>query len=182
MRKATRILLTLGVSAALLSTSAIPASAAEDGSSATIEVQGGILGINVVQALESTELKPGTPATFAVPGVAVADDRAVLGSWSVSVSLSDFKTEVAGAKPIPAAGATYSAAEESLTHTGTIESLVSAPVTLAGDSESTRAEDAVLASGVRGNNTAEWNATLSVPVPDDALAGTYKATLTHSVL
>lgn len=185
MRKATRISLTLGVSAALLSTAAIPASAAEEDlnrSSATIEVQGGSLGITVVQALESTKLKPNTLATFAVPGVAVTDDRAVLGGWSVSVSLSDFTTEVAGAKPIPAAGATYSAAEESLDHTGTIDSLVSALVTLAGDSEATSPEKAVVASDIRGNNTAEWDATLSVPVPDDALAGIYSATLTHSVL
>jgi hypothetical protein len=39
-----------------------------------------------------------------------------------------------------------------------------------------------VATGVTGNNTAIWDATLTVTAPDAALAATYTATLTHSLL
>lgn len=37
------------------------------------------------------------------------------------------------------------------------------------------------ATGVSGNNTATWNARLTVPVPNDAVVDSYTATLTYSV-
>lgn len=188
MRKAPRISLALFTSAALLGLAAVPASAAEGetqesisaGSSANIEVQGGEIAISVLPTLESTELKPGEDAEFTVPTVTVTDERAGLIDWNVSVTLTDFATDVIGAKTIQAAGATYSPVQSSLTKSGTAE-VVAQEVVLAGDAGKGAADGAVVASGVRGNNTAGWTADLTVPVPADALAGTYSAVLTHSV-
>lgn len=180
MRKATRVSLALGTSAALLTLAAFPASAEEKASDATIEVQAGPLGIAVTPVLDPLELTPGTDAEFDIPTVSVTDNRAGTDNWTTQVSLTDFtNTDVLDAKPITVAGATYTVTPDSLDHDGTITSLTST------DAVWTSAADelaAVTAAGVEGNNTASWDASLIVKVPASALAGEYTATLTHSVL
>jgi hypothetical protein len=37
------------------------------------------------------------------------------------------------------------------------------------------------ATATNGANTATWNPSIGVPIPANALAGTYSATITHSV-
>lgn len=187
MRKTTRLSLALVTSAAMVGLAALPASAVDGDESvppvltqATIEVKGGLLGISVAPALAPvTDLIPGSEAVFSVPDVAVTDHRAVEGSWNVSVALTDFTTDVKAAKNIPAAGSSYTIVEDSLAKAGTTGELVS---TKAEWTLASQELPAVSAPGVHGNNTADWDATLTVPVPSDALAGNYQATLTHSVL
>ena len=186
MRKVTRISVALGTSAAMLSLAAIPASADEAEVSgtadytATIEVAGGGIGIAVGPAVEAGEFIPGKQALVSVPGVAVTDDRATVGGWTVSASLSDFASEVEHSLPIPAAGATYQVEQDTISRTGAGTS------TLTADEATFGAENelatVLTVSGIRGVNTAAWNATVRVTVPQDALAGSYVATLTHSVL
>lgn len=180
MRKATRISLALGTSAALLSLSALPASADEKDSSATIQVQGGSLSIVVNPALGLQELTPGQMATFVVPEVAVTDNRAGLVGWTAQVSLTDFTAEtVPGARAITPAAATYTVAPDTLKHTGIIADLAATDVAWTGADED---RAAVAATRVEGNNAASWDASLSVDVPAAALAGEYTAVLTHSVI
>ncbi|MBP3042965.1 hypothetical protein KKR91_08100 [Arthrobacter jiangjiafuii] len=146
---------------------------------AIIQVEPGALGIDVGEPLATVELKPGEEATFALPKVTVTDTRAGTASWATHVSLTNFNTEVLDAKPITAAGATYTVTPDSLVPTGIIDDLTSADVTWTAEGEELQA---VTAAGVEGNNTAIWAASLAVIVPDAALAGAYSATLTHSVL
>jgi hypothetical protein len=40
----------------------------------------------------------------------------------------------------------------------------------------------VTATGITGDNTATWNPTIFVTLPDGMIAGVYSATITHSVL
>jgi len=42
-------------------------------------------------------------------------------------------------------------------------------------------QTAYRATGTVGNNSASWSPTISVAVPAQAVAGTYSATITHSV-
>lgn len=187
MRKITRISLALGASAALVGLAALPASAADEdenippfSTGASIVVDGGALSMTVASALTpATGLIPGNEAVFEVSDVTVTDDRAVEGTWNVSVSMTNFTTDVQNAQPIPAAGSKYKVTEGTLSKVGTTGELV--PTNSEWTSESQELP-AVSAPGVYGNNTAGWQATLTVPVPSDTLAGTYSATLTHSII
>ena len=40
----------------------------------------------------------------------------------------------------------------------------------------------VTATGITGDNSATWNPTINVAVPGGMAAGTYSATITHSVV
>jgi hypothetical protein len=46
---------------------------------------------------------------------------------------------------------------------------------------STAAQAVVTATNVHGDNSAAWNPVVQVSVPSGAVAGTYSATITHSV-
>jgi hypothetical protein len=46
---------------------------------------------------------------------------------------------------------------------------------------STAAQAVVTTTNVAGSNSASWNPTIQVAVPGAAVAGTYSATITHSV-
>ncbi|MGD0701189.1 MAG: hypothetical protein ABSA02_15050 [Trebonia sp.] len=43
------------------------------------------------------------------------------------------------------------------------------------------AQGVVTATNVHGDNSAAWNPVIQVSVPSGAVAGTYSATITHSV-
>jgi hypothetical protein len=45
-----------------------------------------------------------------------------------------------------------------------------------------RSRAVVTATEISGNNTASWTPTISVKIPAGVVAGTYKGTVTHSVL
>lgn len=186
MRKATRISLALVTSAAMVGLAALPASAAEeDGTvpvsteaSATIEVEGGELSISVASNVAAeAALEPGTKAEIAIPPLTVTDTRASVADWTVRVALSDFTSANADAPDalIPAVGATYLTAAP--TFTGTVT-----PAPVGGEFAEAGEVIALAATAVRGNNTATWTSSLTIPVPSDALAGIYTATLTHSAL
>jgi hypothetical protein len=73
------------------------------------------------------------------------------------------------------AALTYTATVPAVT--GTVTATNAAAVELSGTAVSV-----VTADAVSGVNTATWDAGLSVAIPAQALAGTYTAVLTHSIL
>jgi hypothetical protein len=171
MRSITRVSLVIAASAALVGSLALPASAAD--TVATVTVPVGLLTISAPASANLGTVAPGSPVAAALGTVTVSDLRAGVQDWDAQVNMSDF----VGANTstvIPAASATYTptAAVESGTSTVT----PSAPTGLDA------AKTVQSATGVFGINTAEWNADLSFTAPANALADTYTATLTHSVL
>ena len=199
MRKVTRISLALGTSAAMLSLAALPASAdGEDGIpstetpapaavTATVAVPNNGMSISVENAPAKVDFvfdgvgNDGS-AEISVPGVTVTDLRAGELGWAVSVDLANFSNEAG--KEISTAGAAYTAGNPNILGKTGIhkwgENVKFVAATPAG--EPNRAADAVTVESVTGNNTATWDAVLRIPVPSTVLAGTYAATLTHSVL
>jgi len=106
--------------------------------------------------------------------VQVIDARgaAAGSSWVASVTSTSF-TGPPGAA-IPATAVTYTV--------GTITKLGTATYTANDPANVTTAAPAVTASGIAGDNTATWTPTISVAIPGSMAAGTYVATITHSVL
>lgn len=140
---------------------------------ATVEVTAGPLTISDPADADLGTVAPGSPITASLGNVAVSDLRADTLSWSAQVSMTDFVGAVT-LTTIPAASATYTPG--TAVETGTSNVTPTAQTGLA------TAKAVQAATGVSGNNTAAWDADLSFTAPANALADTYTATLTHSVL
>lgn len=171
MRSFSRVSLAVAASAVLVGSLALPASAAD--TTATVQVPVGSIGISAPANAALTALTPGGSASAALSGVAVTDNRAGEANWTAQVSLSDF-VGVDSTNIIPATAASYVPGTAVETGTSTVAAT--------SQSDLSTAKTVQAATGVVGNNTATWGATLSVTAPSDALADTYTATLTHSVL
>jgi hypothetical protein len=173
MRSISRISLVAAASAVLVGSMALPASAATDTTAATVEVEAGSLAISAPVGADLGAIIPGSSATAALTGVEVTDTRAGTADWTTTALLTNFVGTDPG-NVIPATAATYTPAAAVPTGTVTV-----APTT---QTDLSTAKTVQAATGVVGNNSAIWNANLSVLAPTDALADTYTATLTHSVL
>jgi hypothetical protein len=113
--------------------------------------------------------------------VTVTDTRgALLGTWTASVSSTDFTTGGATANETIAKGqVTYWSGVATAT-SGTAVFTPGQAAALNAQALST-SRTAYSAATIVGNNSASWNPTLTVNVPAAAVAGTYSGTVTHSV-
>ncbi|GAA1789642.1 hypothetical protein GCM10009712_41280 [Pseudarthrobacter sulfonivorans] len=173
MRSISRVSIALAASAVLVGSLALPASA--DDTVLTVVVPVGQIGISgpLGGTAALTALTPGGDATATIEDVTVIDNRAGVAGWVASVSLEDF-VGLTPSNIISAADAAYDTGVAVETGTSTVTSADVSDLSIGGPVQT--------AAGVVGNNTAIWDATLTVTAPDDALADTYTATLTHSVL
>lgn len=169
MRHFSRVSLVLAVSAALVGSVTLPATAADTG--VTVTVPTGGLAISAPGTAALGSIAPGANANVALTGVTVTDTRAGVGGWQAQVTMSAL---VSGANTIPASGATYTPAAATVNGNATVT-----PATVA---DLTTAKTVQTATAVSGNNDATWDATLNIAVPAGALAGDYTGTLTHSTL
>lgn len=120
---------------------------------------------------------PGGTITGDLGGnVVVTDLRATLGgTWVATASSTDWITgDATPDETVPAGDATYDPGKIGVTGTSTAASGGSV-ITLAGKPQT------VVTATVTGNNTATWDPTITVAVPDTAVGGAYSATLTQSV-
>ncbi|WP_214958507.1 hypothetical protein [Arthrobacter sp. ISL-48] len=166
-----RTALILLCSAALAGGHSLPASAAD--TLTTIVISSGSLGFSSAPASASLGLvDPGTTASITLYGNQVSDSRAGISGWSAFVVFTDFRGDATGST-LPSAGATYNPAAATTTGTAT--------VTASTATNPTTPRIVQTATGLSGNNTATWNADLTVPVPNDVVVDSYTATLTYSV-
>jgi hypothetical protein len=166
-----RAALALICSAAMAGGMASPASAAD--TVATLTVPSGWLGFSLAPPLASLGLvHPGAAAAITLHGITVTDNRAGTAGWNASVVLTDFTGDTTGAR-LSAAGAIYTPA--AATTTGTVAVTASTAI------DPTTPRIIQTATCVAGNNTATWDAGLTIQVPNDAVADAYTATLTYSV-
>ena len=172
----------IGASGALLGLAA-PAGAATTGATTTtFTLTAGVLAITAPASTNLGSAATGTSSlTAALGSVTITDGRgALLGSWTGSVSSSDFTTGAATAnETITKANASYwSGAATATTGVGTF----TAGQANAGAAQALgTSKTAYSATSVIGNNTVAWNPTLIVSIPSAAVAGTYSGTVTHSV-
>ncbi|MEU8247204.1 hypothetical protein [Nonomuraea sp. NPDC048916] len=159
----------------LVAATALPAVA--DDTTTTFTITGGDLTINAPDSSNLGSVVSGVSSVSGQMGaVTVTDERGVLnGSWSASVSSTDFTTGGATApETIPDINVTYSPGlATSTTGTGTFTpgpgGIINVP------------RVAFTGTELVGDNTATWNPTLNITIPDGKVAGTYTGTVTHSV-
>jgi hypothetical protein len=154
---------------------AVPAFAATAATTpVTVEVTGAGLGISAPVASVDLGSKVGSAsaqtATAPLGAVLVSDNRAAILGWVATAGSTDFT----GAGAIPAAAMTYTP--------GTAVVVGIATVTPTNLTAMTAGVATVqTATAVTGVNTATWNPSIAVTIPAGAVAGTYGATITHSV-
>lgn len=101
-----------------------------------------------------------------------------LREWHVLMSPLNGAVETTPGTPdnvIPASAAAYTAGTATVIGTATVAAS-------AKQSNLSTAKNIQAATAVSGNNTATWGATLEVAIPSNAIADTYTAVLTHSLL
>jgi hypothetical protein len=171
MRVITRISFALAGTAALVGSMALPASAEDTTTTAAITDRG--ISISAPTSADLGVVTPGQTATVALTGVQVSDLRASDAGWNASVTMSDL-TGVVTTNVIPASAATYTAAAASTTGTVAL-----APVSAKADLSTSKSVQST--TSATGDNSATWDADLSVAVPKTALKDNYTAVITHSV-
>lgn len=124
--------------------------------------------------LSSVVLGTDTVASGQIGTVTITDARGDnLATWSATVATTEF---VNGASTIPANQVNYNSNEV------TVPAGEITPNTPIDDNFASAGTPLDLFSFAgAGGNTASWNPELTVSVPATAVAGTYTATVTHSV-
>lgn len=179
MRNSARIAVAFVGASALMGAFVAPASAAD--STTTTTVDGGTITITVPASVAMPNVKPGATTTATVAGVKVDDQRAGQAGWKADAQITNFvaNTVTIGGTTtkasIAATNATYTAGAAAVTGTATLAATAGAQALGGAAAVTTQT-----ATAVSGNNTATWDATLSLTAPSDALADTYTATLTQS--
>jgi uncharacterized repeat protein (TIGR01451 family) len=147
----------------------------------TLTVTAGVLSITVPSSAALPSVSPGGTTSAQLGTVTVNDFRGTAAaSWTVMVTATTFVTG-GGTAPetIPLTQITYwSGPATASTGTGTFtpgQANAAAAVNL------TVPRTAFSLTAGSSVNSASWNPTLSVSVPAAGLAGTYTATITHSV-
>src|SRR5580658_16026 len=191
---------------ALLIATAMPAAAATsaleagpgsaEGTPVTFEVTtGGTLGITVPDG----PVDLGTGAVGTTIGtigdfgdVTVTDNRGVNpASWTAAVYSTSFVNSVTPADVIPVGDATYLTGAVTATPGQTPPVLGSTAISVNGATPLvlahgtgtgvTTGQSVVTETGFDGDNSTQWDPEIQLAVPATAVAGTYDATVTHSV-
>ncbi len=142
----------------------------------TVAVVAGPLSMTAPATASLGSAGPGGTLSAGLGTVQVTDDRGFGASWTATVSASGFATGAGTpAETIPAADAQYDIAALATT-TGSA-TFTPVPATQLSASP----QPVVSATNVAGNTTVTWDPTIQVTIPGSAVAGTYTATITHSV-
>jgi hypothetical protein len=152
----------------------VPAFAATGPTPVTVVITGGGLAISVPAAAD-LGTTAGSASTQTVTGplgpVVVSDLRAGILGWVATAGSTSFTGSAGGT--ISASAMTYTP--------GTAVVVGIATVTPASLTDMTTPGTVQTATAVVGVNAATWNPSIAVTIPAGAVAGTYSATITHSV-
>jgi hypothetical protein len=158
-------------------TTAAPTGGGDPDTTVTFSVNVGGLTMTAPTSANLGSGNPGGTISGNLNGnVVVTDVRATLGGTWVATASSTAWTTGTGTpdETIPAGDATY--APGTIAVTGTSNAATGGHIiTLSGSPQN------VVTATVTGNNTATWDPTITVAVPDAAVGGAYTATLTQSV-
>jgi hypothetical protein len=147
----------------------------------SITITAGPLTITVPSSAALPSASPGGSTSAQLGTVTVNDFRGLAtASWTATITATTFVTDGAtAAETIPLTQITYwSGPATASTGTGTFTPGQASPAAAVNLTVPRTAFTFTAGSSV---NAASWNPTLSVSVPAAAVAGTYTATITHSV-
>jgi hypothetical protein len=152
---------------------ALPASAAT--TPVTVEITGGDLAISAPATSVDLGTTAGSSSTQAVTGslgdVVVSDQRAGVAGWVATAGSTNFTGSAGGS--ISNGTVSYVPGTAGVVGTATVTPISLDAMPTPGTVQT--------ATAVSGDNTGTWDPSITVPLPAGALAGTYGATITHSV-
>ena len=156
-------------------TFAVPAFAATAADTpVTVVITAGTLGISAPTASVLLGTTPANATAQTVTAqlgpVLVTDARAGIAGWVATAGA----TAPGGGTGIPPSAMGYTPGDTTVVGTATVTGINLASMATQSTVET--------ATGVSGSNTATWNPSIVVTVPAGAVAGTYSATITHSML
>lgn len=170
--------------ALILAAALMAAPAVADDTTATFTMAAGTLDIAVPGAATIGTGAPGTTVDGALGVVTVTDERASAdASWTATVTSTNFSTGGGGTAPQVTLASEidyWSGVATFTSGTGTFTPAQPVYANKAPLSTGTPLAAFTHAGGT-GNNTASWQAALSIRAPQDSVAGTYTGTVTHSV-
>ena len=160
----------------LVASGASPASAGPGDTIATFELLAGSLGVAVaptaVWADATSDGQVDQYITGNLGPVTVTDDRGGIAPWEVSAISTTF-THATGPS---------STLVEYMAGTVTTDGTIDVDATVETTLDPIAEASVVSVDSLSGNNTASWNPTLTVTLPEGALAGEYSGTVTTSIL
>ena len=123
-----------------------------------------------------------TSLSASLGSVTVSDTRGlvVLGSWTATVASTDFQTG-AGTSNETIAKANIAYASLAATSSSGIGVFTPGQATVELAQSLSVSRTAFTGTALLLNNSVTWNPTIVVSIPSSAVAGTYAATITHSV-
>ncbi|MCB8913380.1 hypothetical protein KUG88_25000 [Rhodococcus rhodochrous] len=153
-----------------------PSTAQASPTPVSITVEAGSLSISaptVMVDLGTMSTADHTVISGSLGSVDVVDERnaATDGQWVASVVATDFTNSSGGV--IPAAAIDYRVGQISHSGSGTFTAL--------DPSGLSTTRPVVRGTDLAGPNSASWSPTITVSVPSESMAGTYTASITHSV-
>ena len=149
-----------------------PADTSDTTVTATVQATGE-LAIKTPNGANLGPVGPGGLLTNDLGEVTVTDSRNTTVGWTVTAAQSPFMN---GNQALPDdAVAAYDPGTITVDPADSIDA-TGIRITLTGNPQSV-----VTTSGETDSNTVEWDPSESLTIPEDAIAGTYTATLTHSV-
>jgi len=156
----------------LLAATALPADAAAGDTDTTFVVAAGSLSVSVAATANLGTVATGaTNVSGSLGAVDVTDARGGTLGWTTSATSTVFSRTGGGTT---STAVSYNSGAVTKTGTVTTASTGATPLIAV-------AAPVVMGTLVTGNNTANWNPTLTVTLPADALAGTYTGTVNTSV-
>ena len=178
MRKRLALALSVATAGSMVALTA-PAQAAQG---VTFTLTGGLLQVSDPADKSLGSVGTGTASISNTLGsTTVTDNRgALLGTWTASVSSTDFTTGGATADETIGKGLVDYYSGVATASSGTAVR-VPGQAAAAAAQDLSAARTAFSATGVVGNNSTTWVPTVVVNIPSDAVAGTYSGTITHSV-
>ena len=174
--------LALAVSLASATGLVVVAAPADAGQGVTFTLTAGALTVSDPADKSLGSVATGTASLSTTLGATtVTDNRgALLGTWTATVSATDFTTGTATADETIAKSQVDYYSGPATAFSGTAV-LVPGQLAVLLKEDLGAARTAFSATGVVGNNSATWVPTVVVNIPSDAVAGTYSGTITHSV-
>jgi hypothetical protein len=178
MRKRIALALTVATAGSLV----VLAAPADAGQGVTFSLTAGSLTVSDPADKSLGSAATGTASLSSQLGtVTVTDNRgSLLGTWTASVSSTDFTTGAASANETIVKGQIDYWSGAATATSGTAVTLPG-QLLVANKQALSASRTAFSASAVVGNNSTSWNPTVVVNVPAQAVAGTYSGTVTHSV-
>jgi hypothetical protein len=180
MKLRTKLLTTAAAGLSLTALAAGPAMAGD--TTTSFAITGGALSVSApTSANLSSAATTASSLTAQLGSVQVSDQRGALGgSWTTSVTSSDFTTGGATADETIAKSRVSYWSGAATASSGVATALPGQLLAINAQALSS-SRTAFSASLTVGNNSTTWNPTIVVSVPSTVIAGTYSGTITHSV-